>query len=159
MHLECYPVTWPNQVSLPCWFHNGFEQRRGTFSKPWSGQSPGISVCKCSLRGGPWIRSTEKSPSLPDPGQGKAPGSWIYLYLTKCNFLFPRGSNEGFDEELKSLQHSSDHKRHFDELSANKTKSWGKLKICPNILIISQQTSQVNISSRFIGHYHQFSPL
>ena len=124
MHLECYPVTWPNQVSLPCWFHNGFEQRRGTFSKPWSGQSPGISVCKCSLRGGPWIRSTEKSPSLPDPGQGKAPGSWIYLYLTKCNFLFPRGINEGFDAELKSLQHSSDHKRHFDELSANKTKTY-----------------------------------
>lgn len=61
---------------------------------------------------------------LPDPGQGKAPGSRLYLYLTKCNFLFPRGINERFTEKLKASWHSSDGKGHFDELSANKTKTY-----------------------------------
>lgn len=104
---------------------NSFEQRTGTFSKHLSVSSPGSASFQ-----GVWERvldhiSWEVTVSLSsDLGPGKAPGNWIYLYLTKCNFLFPRGINECFTEELKASWHSSDHKGHFDELSANQTKTY-----------------------------------
>ena len=80
MHLESYPVTWPNQASLSLLIPQWFWTKERHIFKTLIWPEPWISVRKCSLRGRPWSRSTEKSSSLPNPGQGKAPGSWIYHF-------------------------------------------------------------------------------